>query len=143
MVRRLSHNWKGAKMGKQSFTPAIFTVLLLGSGISGDYVSDKTAAAPNRGQIVITSVNNANCARIIKTTHVITSEDYAKIQEYLRRTDTDTLVVQSSPDNIPVVVPNMSMYSMPTIPPDMSKYPMPVIKPRMYKKLGTTNRTKQ
>jgi hypothetical protein len=130
-------------MGKKSFTPSIFTVLLFGSGMSGEYVSGTTAAAPNRGHIVITSVNGANCARIIKTTHIMTLEDYAKIQEYLRQTDKDTLVVQSPPDNMPVVVPNMRNYSMPVAGADVSKYPMPIIKPPLHKKSDAIERKRK
>jgi hypothetical protein len=117
-----------------SFTPKILTVVLLVFGISAELQAPEASATTNHGRTVASSAGKAECISVISSRKITSPEDYDKIQKYLRQTGKEKLIVESPPDNMPVVVPNTSKYSMPTYPPDMSKYRMPIIKPPLHKK---------
>jgi hypothetical protein len=123
--------YDGAKMKMKAFSPMILTAALLGLGIT---VASKATDANSHGRIVLCRVKDPNCVRIISDTKIKSPEDYDRIQKYLRITDKDKLVVKSPPDNMPVVVPNTSIYNMPSGTPGAFKYNMPIVKPPIYKK---------
>jgi len=55
---------------------------------------------------------------------------FDNLQERMCRTGEDYAIIQAPPDNMPIIVPNMSKYNpKEIIVPDMSKYNMPIIKP--------------
>lgn len=138
-------------MKTKSFIPAavsIWAVLSLGLDAEVKSGGGNTPAAANNSQIIVvrgvtTGPADPNCIRILKSDKTLTQGDYGKIQEYLRQKGKDKLVVQSPPDNMPVVLPNTSYYNMPTKIPDTSNYQMPIIKPQTHNQKGLVERKRK
>jgi hypothetical protein len=47
---------------------------------------------------------------------------YRSLQQYLQMTDQDRMIVHAPGDNMPIIVPNISMYNMPIIKPGPEWY---------------------
>lgn len=113
---------------------AIVTVLLFGFDADVKSVNDDKSAAADSSKIIVVRnvIADQNCVRILKADKMLTPEDCNKIQKYLIITGKDSIVIQSPPDNIPILVPNTSKYSMPAVATDASKYYMPIIRPQIH-----------